>query len=134
MSLRQTVSLIFNITGNGVLIPTEEKVPPALLRLYMQRKGDDMSAVGPMQQYRYWSLPVALTGPGDGNLNAILDGANWTDVYGAKGSDFPDRFAQCVANADVVGFTFGGAGAGHGVFVKPGTGTSHFTLTSYTVN
>ena len=111
-----------NTCGNGY---------PGTVRLFLQRKGDNFSGSDVYQQYRYWSVSgFAELKPGTNTITATLDPSNWTDVYGKKGSDFPDRFQAAIQNAENVGVTFGGGCFyGHGVFVTGGTAT--FTINSF---
>ena len=104
---------------------------PGTVRLFFQRKGDDFSGAGLYQQYRYWSINgFQELNPGTNTITATLDPSQWSDVYGKKGSDFPDRFQAAINNAENVGVTFGGGCFyGHGVKVTGGTAT--FTVNSF---
>lgn len=103
---------------------------PGTIRLYFQRKGDNWTGQGEFQHYRYWAVSNgSWTKLEDGTytITAMLDPAQWTDVYGKKGSDFPDAFQAAVKNAERFGVTFGGGCFfGHGVFVTGGT--AKFTI------
>lgn len=131
LQLGQLVTLSFNVSGTGTIVPVQGTT--AKVSLYMQRAGDNMSGTGAYQQYRYWHN-YALLGNGDGTLSATLTPDQWGDVFGARGTEHQQGFQACVANAAVIGFTFGdpGAGAtGHGVYVKGGS--ARFTLKSFTI-
>ena len=95
------------------------------VRLFIQRRGDDMSAVGNMQHYRWWSTAaVQELAPGSYVLTASLDPSQWTSVYGTRGSMVPDLFAAAMSDAESVGVTFGGGSFyGHGVFANGGAAT-----------
>lgn len=103
---------------------------PGTVRLFIDRAGDD----GQAQHYRYWSAPgFSALAPGQFTITANWDPTLWTDVYGAKGSDFPSDFAAAISNMAQVGMTFGGGCFyGHGVF-NSGAGPAVFTINSFTV-
>ncbi len=130
LAVGKTISMRFRIDGNAELVPTDS-APPARVRLYIQRAGDNLSGAGPYQQYRYWSHDVAITAAAEYSLSATITPEAWTDVFGAQGSQFPDGFAAALANAALVGFTFGGSFAGHGVTAK--NGTANFTLLDWSI-
>lgn len=95
---------------------------PANVRLYFQRRDDDMSGVGPMQFYRWWHVAPLTLAPGPFSITARLDPDQWSSVYGVRGDAAVADFEAAKANAYVAGFTFGGGCfAGHGVYVSPGT-------------
>ena len=107
---------------------------PASVRLYLQRRGDDMSAA--KEFFRWWSNPVAYTlAPGAGELVVPLDPAQWSSVLGKKGTDSAAArlgFEAALADLGNVGMTFGGGCYyGHGVFVTGGT--ARFIATEYEV-
>src|SRR5262245_6631367 len=133
LSLGQTISIKFTIEGYGTLVPTDSD-PPARVRLYLQRAGDNGSGAGPYQHYRYWGHPdVVLGAARDYEVSVELKPENWSDVFGASGNEHPQAFADAVANAGVIGFTFGGMFAGHGIYVKQGTGSVRFVLKEYSI-
>ena len=108
----------------------------ATVRLYFQRRGDNMSGVGAYEHYRWWSNPVAYN-LGSGSVDLIGDLADpsaWTSVLGRSGADNEAAFRAALADLGKVGFTFGGGCFfGHGVYVEPGTGQATFTATAFTV-
>jgi hypothetical protein len=109
---------------------------PATVRLFVQRKGDDMSGDGPFEFYRWWSNPVAyVLAPGDAVLvGDLTDPAQWTSVFGRSATANEPAFRAALADIGNVGFTFGGGCFfGHGVFVTPGTGSATFTAAEFTV-
>ncbi len=65
-ALGAAITLTFGIQGTGTVIPIPTAdTPPAMIRLYMQRKGDNMSGQGQYEFYRWWSSAhVAITNPG----------------------------------------------------------------------
>lgn len=134
LSPGQTITLRFRIDGAGEFVPCDPaEGPPCDVSLYMQKAGDNG-----LQLYGRWF----------GKARAILGAAQEysvssklvVDEWGPVGGGLTDPrapeegFADCLANAAVVGFTFGGEFfAGHGVKVKPGSGTASFTLLEYSI-
>lgn len=125
----QTITAEFRLDGAGALKATEGTAPAAV-HLYLERKGDDLTGSGPMQQYRWWSRAgVELKSPGSYTISQTLEPGNWTDVYGQPGSSNPDAFKAALADLGNEGMTFGGQFYGHGVVGDP----IKFTLVSYTI-
>lgn len=132
-TLTTTGTPIFNYRTN----PNNTCGPgsPGTVRLFIQRAGDNLSGAGVFQQYRYWSTPgVQKLAPGSFALRARFDPAQWTDIYGKPGSDFPERFRQTLQNAARVGVTFGGGCFyGHGVFNSDSDSTATFTIDAFAI-
>lgn len=124
----QKVSMAFRIDGNGTIVPTEGP-PPARVRLFIQEKGDTMTAADEFK--RWWSTTSIELKAGAFILSAEIVPGQWSQVFGKLGADFPDKFKASISNAGAIGFTFGGMFAGHGDFVKDGT--AKFVLDSYSV-
>jgi hypothetical protein len=107
---------------------------PAHVRLFLERRGDDLSEE--KEYWRWWSDPVAfqLAG-GSAELMAALTPDQWISVLGKRGNLNPsskDGFRQAINQVDNVGFTFGGGCFfGHGVNVTGGT--ARFYVTEYSV-
>jgi hypothetical protein len=114
-----TVRLTFLLTGTGIAMPKPgTDTPPATVRLYFQRTGDDLSARGQYEFFRWWSKPINIAGDGSYNIAAALAPSDWTSVYGRPGTDpaAGTLFQDALNNAGQVGFTLGGQSfAGHGV-------------------
>lgn len=93
------------------------------VRLFIRRKGDDMSAVGDKQYFRFWSVGgVRELEPGSFALTATLDPSRWSSVYGVRGDQAPEQFAATLRDAEFVGVTFGGGNFhGHGCFANGGS-------------
>lgn len=131
LQVGQLVTMQFNVSGSGTVTPVQGTT--AQVSLFMQRAGDNLSGAGAYQQYRYWHSAVPLVN-GDGSISAALNPDQWTDVFGESGSAHETGFRDCVAQAEMIGMTFGdpGAGAaGHGCYVS--NGNARFTLKSFTV-
>jgi hypothetical protein len=70
-----------------------------------------------------------------GEASVVVSPENWIQVFGKSGSDFPQQFQAAMSNLANVGFTFGGRHfAGHGIYVKQGTGSMRFVLKEYSIN
>jgi len=125
-----TLRMIFEITGEGTLEPTElpDQSPPKV-RLFFQRSGDDWRGSEVTQYFRWWSAPFTLK-RGVHTMEASLEPAQWSSVLGKKPGD-EVAFADALAKAARAGFTFGGAFAGHGVYAKGGA--VRFILHSFEV-
>lgn len=116
------IEIAFSVTG-GPFVPQAYPDKPALVSLMIQRKGDDWSAVGPMQAYRWFSKAALPLEAGEHKLTVPLEVEAWGDVYG--GQD-PQAFADTLKNLDNIAVIFGSnGGRGHGVYA---TQPSRFTL------
>jgi len=111
---------------------------PPSVRLFFQRKGDDMTASeNNTEYYRWWSVPAHYV-LYDGA--AILKGdltrpQDWTSVLGKRGDASPAAtalFKAAINDLANVGVTFGGGCFyGHGVFVRQGY--AKFNMTAFTI-
>jgi hypothetical protein len=104
----------------------------AALTMFFQRRGDNWSAKGPYEAYR-WYAPVdtmvPLT-PGEHRVTVSLD-APWKAVMKTSAQSNPAAFRDALANTDRVGFVLGSVGGrGHGVFT---TGPARMTVLSFEV-
>ncbi len=106
--------------------------PPASVSLYFQRRGDDMSGSGEFEHYRWFSSAGAVLKEPSDVLEVPLAPAAWISVMGKTGNLAPVQFAAALANVQSIGMTFGGGCfKGHGVNVKPGSGTALFALRKF---
>lgn len=117
----------------GVRItPRKSPGAPSMITLYVQRRGDNWSGLGPFETYR-WFASFAMHSPitpGDHVLSAPLDG-NWTAIQSSTARSAPAAFRAALADADQVGFVLGGGdGLGHGVNA---TGPARLVVTSFRV-
>ncbi len=114
-------------------IAQENPDQPATISLFLQRRGDNWSAVGRYADYR-WYAPTAKMGPvavGTFEIVNRLDDPDWISVMGQRASERGTGFASLLDNADRIGFTFGSSIArGHGVYA---TGPAGFTLLEFKV-
>lgn len=112
--------------------PGLDERSPALLTLFFQRCGDDWSAVGRYESYRWWAsfATQAWLTPGDGEVVAPLDGP-WSAVMNSTRDTYRKGFDEALANTCRVGFTLGGGdGLGHGVYA---TGPARFIIREFRV-
>lgn len=114
-------------------VPQESPGEPATLSLMFQRRGDNWSARGRYNFYRWYS-PVATLQPiraGVGEMTISLTDPGWVAVQAGTLSGNERPFADALADASRVGLVFGSAGGrGHGVF---STAPARFTLISFDI-
>jgi hypothetical protein len=114
------------------IVPRSEPRAPSIITLYFQRRGDNWTARGPFETYRWYAsfasqMPIS---PGEHEIVAPLD-ANWTAIMTSTAQSAPGAFRAALADADEVGFVLGGGdGLGHGVFA---TGPARLTVTEFRV-
>jgi hypothetical protein len=116
----------------GVRIaPPSAPSGPAVITPYFQRGGDNWTARGRFETYRWYAtFATQQMEPGEREIVAPLD-ANWTAVISSSARSNPSGFRDAVANADQVGFVLGGGdGYGHGVFA---TGRARLTILDFRV-
>lgn len=105
---------------------------PAMITPYFQRRGDNWTAKGPYETYR-WYATFATHSPivqGEHVIVAPLQ-ANWTAVQTSSARTNPVAFRNAVENADQVGFVLGGGdGYGHGVYA---TGRARLVILDFRV-
>lgn len=113
-------------------VPRERPGTPATISLYLQRAGDNWTARGPYENYRYFAPAhtVAPITPGEHVMSVELDG-RWTSVNGTPAARDPASFRDALAEAESVGIVLGWPGGrGHGVF---STGPARLTVLSFQV-
>ncbi|MDQ4086758.1 MAG: hypothetical protein M3177_01890, partial [Pseudomonadota bacterium] len=114
------------------IVPRTSPASPSIITLYFQRGGDNWTARGPFETYRWYAsfaskMPIT---PGDHELVAPLN-ANWTAVMTSTARNNPRAFQSALAGADQVGFVLGGGdGLGHGVYA---TGPARLIVTEFRV-
>ena len=104
---------------------------PTLLTLFFQRCGDNWTAVGAYESYRWFaSFATVIPEAGDGEITVPLDG-EWTAVMSSSRSSYPKGFRDALADTCRVGFVLGGGdGLGHGVYA---TGPARFIIKEFRV-
>lgn len=90
----------------------------AAVRLYFQRRGDDLTTS--KQDWRWWSVDRYLLDNLAGELVVPVSPDKWSQVFGQVGDTRPNEFTAAASDVQVVGLTFGGCFAGHGVYVIDG--------------
>jgi hypothetical protein len=113
------------------IVPKNYPTIPGLITPYFQRSGDNWSARGRFESYRWFatfaSQPLI---PGEHVLVAPLNGL-WTAVETSTARTNPAGFRDAVANADQVGFALGGGdGYSKGIYA---TGRARLIVTEFRV-
>lgn len=114
-------------------VPQENPAATATVSLMFQRRGDDWSARGRYEFYRWYAPASSLrsVAPGVVQMTVSLADPEWISVYGRDRRASPAAFEDALANTSRVGLVFGAASArGHGVF---STGPARFTLIDFKV-
>jgi hypothetical protein len=127
----KTISIKFELIRAGELLTSDpSETCPCSVSLYLQQQGDTLTAADEFK--RWWSHKIPLNPQGAALV--VVSPENFTQVFGKRGSDFPQQFQAAMSNLANVGFTFGGTrSAGHGIYVKQGTGSVRFVLKEYSV-
>jgi hypothetical protein len=130
--LGRRISATFVIERDGRLIETDPcEGSQAAVRLFFQRRGDDLSAA--KEFHRWWSIePFLLNTDIKAGLTVALDPSLWSSVFGKAGDSSTEvisAFQAAARDVQNVGVTFGGCYAGHGVYVVDGP--AQFIMTSY---
>lgn len=110
----------------------QENGGPGWLSLFIQRRGDNWTAKGPYQTYRWYSPDdrIATLAPGTHTVSIGLE-ENWSAVVAWKRAANPAAFDAALADAGRVGFVFGSSsGLGHGVYA---TGPARFTILDFRI-
>jgi hypothetical protein len=100
---------------------------PSACRFYLQRVGDNLSARGKYEYFRWWArmdTGAVVLKNGAFSANVILNPENWLDVWGHVGNETAATqagFDSAIADVANVGFTCGGGYSyGHGINMKYG--------------
>lgn len=113
-------------------VPSSDANAPAMISAYFQRKGDDWSAGGVYEAYRWFAsfathTPVTV---GEHTIEASLY-ENWTAVLTSSRANNLKAFHDALDNPGRVGLVFGGGtGLGHGMYA---TGPASITLLSFEI-
>jgi hypothetical protein len=120
-----TLSMTFRVVSSSPAygFPSATLSGAPALHLFMERYGDDFTAVGDMQYYRWWCGSGAyVLGSNDNQIVTVscpLSSKAWSSVYGRTDEG---EFQATLSNLQWVGFTLGGAGGwGHGVDMSSGS-------------
>ena len=100
--------------------------------LAIQRRGDNWSARGRYEAYRWYSPEAPVMRPGTHTFTARLDDPRWVGVLSSTAATNPRGFSEALAEAQSVSMTFGGGdGRGHGVYA---TAPARFTLLDFRID
>ncbi len=110
---------------------------PSSARLFLQRRGDDMSGTpGTTEFYRWWNVNgLPLRAGSDTMLGSLTNPAEWSSVLGRRGDSSPEAtaaFNAAIADLGAVGLTFGG-GCFYGHGVRMTQGNARFDVTGFTL-
>lgn len=114
-------------------VPHEQPERPGTISLFLQRYGDNWSARGRYEHYRWYapSHSVRQIASGTHEITIDLDEA-WTNVNGKPASSHPAAFEDALAETGRIGLVFGSTSArGHGVYA---TAPARFTLLSFRID
>lgn len=114
-------------------VPQESPELAGTVSLYFQRRGDNWSAKGRYEHFR-WYAPDATVreiAPGEQEISVSLDDPGWISVLGRTAGSNPGQLSAALADIDRIGLVFGSSAArGHGVYA---TAPARFTLLSFQI-
>lgn len=97
----------------GLITCRERPDLPASMSFHFQREGDNWSARGKYETYRWYSKQELPLTPGEHVAHINLNHDEWINV---QGPDTTEQFEDAVKHMARVGIVFGSAGGrGHGV-------------------
>ena len=112
------------------IVPQQHPDRAATLSMFLQQRGDNWTARGPYESYRWYSKALFPVSPGTHEVTVDLKD-DWKAVGSTTSDGNPAAFRRSLADADRVGFTFGSAGGrGHGVYA---TAPARFTLLDFEI-
>jgi hypothetical protein len=117
------------LSPGAKLVPTTEPNGPSMMTPYFQRKGDNWTAQGEYEAYRWYASFATMTpiAAGPFSFNVRFD-QNWTAILTSSKATNPTGFQGAIDNTGRDGLVFGGGtGLGHGVYVVGGTATIEIT-------
>lgn len=134
LSVSNTLHLRYrvDIVPGAVIEPKCCPGSPASIALFIQRRGDNWSAQGSYEAFRWYSTSnfISPIGAGEYMLTVPLS-ARWTATLTSASDTNPAAFRDALANAARIGIVFGGGdGWAHGV---QATGEARFTILEWTV-
>ena len=114
-------------------VPQESPELRGTVSLYFQRRGDNWSAKGRYEYFR-WYAPGATVreiAPGEHEISVRLDDPDWISVQARTAGSNPAALQAALADIDRIGLVFGSTAArGHGVYA---TAPARFTLLSFRI-
>lgn len=118
--------------ARGTRFVAQESGAPGTFGIALQRAGDNWSAKGRYEAYRWYSPEIVPLTPGVHTFTARLDDPRWVGVLSSNSGTNPRAFAAALADTESVSMTFGSAsGRGHGVYA---TGPAKFTLIEFRID
>lgn len=114
-------------------VPQESPALAGTVSLYFQRRGDNWSAKGRYEHFRWYApnATVRQISPGEHEITVALDDPDWISVLGQTAGSNPDQLNAALADIDRIGLVFGSSAArGHGVYA---TAPARFTLLSFQI-
>lgn len=114
-------------------VPQEHPTFPGAVSLFLQRSGDNWSARGRYNFYRWYSPghTVQELAPGTHEMIVRLDDPEWIAVMGGDARSNPAGFRAALSDPSAIGLVFGSVAArGHGVFA---TAPARFELLSFEI-
>jgi hypothetical protein len=115
-------------------VPQQFPDRAAAITLYFQRRGDNWTAKGRYQYYRWYAPPATMQtiAPGVHEMTVRLDDPSWGSVQSRTAGISPREFRDALEQTARVGLVFGSVGGrGHGVYA---TGPARFTLLSFRID
>ena len=127
---RITVRYRVDAKAGTRFVPQETPDRAGTVSLYIQRRGDNWTAKGRYQYYR-WYAPAASVrqlAPGVGEISVALDDPQWEPVVGRSSAG---AMREALADIDRIGLVFGSSSArGHGVYA---TAPARFVMTAFRI-
>jgi len=118
--------------ARGTRFVAQEDSSPGMFGFAFQRAGDNWTARGRYEAYRWYSPNTAALTPGTHTFIARLDDPAWIGVMSSKSGTNRAGFAAALADTESVSMTFGGnSGRGHGVY---STAPARFTLLDFRID
>lgn len=122
--LPSSLSVAYQLTAP--VYPADNPSGPPIISVAFQRAGDNWSATGPYQFYRYYATTTAALVPGTNIFSVDFTTLEWFDVFGQPAGNNVAAFEAAKADPQAIFITFGCdpcGGRSHGV-----SGPSHFNL------
>jgi hypothetical protein len=133
---KSQLHLTFRIDADPgtTIVPTSTGSGPAIITLHFQRCGDNWSAQGKYETYRWYATGFSIMPlePGEFTISAPLN-TGWTAIMTSSIESNPAAFEAAKNDTCRVGFVLGGGtGYGHGIMAVGGNAT--LTIVDWQVN
>jgi hypothetical protein len=128
----RTITLRYRIdAARGTSFVAQESGAQGKIGLALHRAGDNWSAKGRFEAYRWYSPTFIPIEPGVHRITVSLRDPAWGAVMTSTAGTNPQAFAGTLAETESVSITFGGdGGRGHGVYA---TAPARFTLLDFQI-